>query len=221
MTFYNIFSKKEKNQKEKPKEKIKIIIDNREKQSLVPSQLSNLGFEIEFQQLHIGDYLVNNTIIERKSINDLKSSIINKRIITQLLELKSYPSSLLIVEGLNEETKKGIIHENALRGLILSIALEFKVPIIFTQDEKDTSSYLSVLAKKKEKSQLSLRPSIKFKSKEERLQFILEGFPNIGPVKSKALIDKFKSLKAIINADEQALKPILGSRTKEFMDLLK
>jgi Fanconi anemia group M protein len=217
MPFHDIFSKKKET---KVDNRIKIVIDNREKQSLVPSQLSNLGFEIEFQQLPIGDYLVNNTIIERKSINDLKSSIINKRIISQLLELKSYPKYLIIVEGLNQETKQGIIHENALRGLLLSIALEFQVPIIFTQDEKDTALYLSVLAKKKEKSQISLRPSIKFKSKEERLQFILEGFPHIGPVKSKALIDKFKSLKSIINASEEELKPILGSRTKEFIDLL-
>lgn len=219
MTFYNIFSKKQ-NQEEKKENKIKIIIDNRERKSLVPSELSNLGFQIEFQQLSVGDYLVNDTIIERKSINDLKSSIINKRIISQLLELKSYPKSLILVEGLNEDTKSGIIHENALRGLLLSIALDFQVPLIFTQDEKDTAKYLSVLAKQTKKSNISLRPSIKFKNKEERLEFILEGFPNIGPVKAKALLKKFKSLKSILSANEEDLKPILGSRTKEFLDLL-
>jgi len=218
MTFYNIFSKKQ----EKPREesKIKIIIDNREKQSLVPSQLSNLGFQIEFRQLPVGDYLINDTIIERKSINDLKSSIINKRIISQLIELKNYPKSLLIVEGLNENTRQGIIHENALRGFLLSVALEFQVPIIFTEDEKDTALYLSILAKKTKNKEISLRQSPKFKTKDERLQFILEGFPNIGPVKSKALISQFKSLKSIINASEEQLQPILGSRTREFMDLL-
>ena len=77
MPFHNIFSK----EKETIENKIKIIIDNREKQSLVASQLANLGFQIEFQQLKVGDYLVNDVAVERKTINDLKSSIINKRII--------------------------------------------------------------------------------------------------------------------------------------------
>ena len=211
MPFHNIFSK----EKETIENKIKIIIDNREKQSLVASQLANLGFQIEFQQLKVGDYLVNDVAVERKTINDLKSSIINKRIIQQLQELKQYPKNILIVEGIsNEDIYSGIIHENALRGFLLSVALEFQVPLIFTQNEEDTARYLSVLAKKSPKKDFSLRASKLFKSKEERLQFILEGFPNIGPVTAKKLISQFKSLKSIINASEEKLKPILGSRTK-------
>ncbi len=218
MPFHNIFSKT----KETPEQKIKIIIDNREKQSLVASELASLGFQIEFQQLNIGDYLVNDVAVERKTIPDLKSSIINKRIIQQLLELKQYPKNLLIIEGISDEDiYQGIIHENALRGFLLSVALEFQVPIIFTQNEKDTAKYLSVLAKKSPKKDFSMRAGKLFKTKEERLQFILEGFPNIGPVKAKALLDKFKSIKNIINAEEKDLQEILGSRTKDFLDLLE
>ena len=217
MPFHNIFSK----EKETIENKIKIIIDNREKQSLVASQLANLGFQIEFQQLKVGDYLVNDVAVERKTINDLKSSIINKRIIQQLQELKQYPKNILIVEGIsNEDIYSGIIHENALRGFLLSVALEFQVPLIFTQNEEDTARYLSVLAKKSPKKDFSLRATKLFKSKEERLQFILEGFPNIGPVTAKKLISQFKTLRSIINASEEELKPILGSRTKDFLDLL-
>lgn len=218
MPFHNIFSSK----KEKPEEKVRIIIDNREKNSLVASQLVALGFNIEFQQLKVGDYLVNDVAVERKTISDLKSSIINKRIVQQLLELKQYEKNILIIEGISQEDiYQGIIHENALRGFLLSVALEFQVPIIFTQNEKDTAKYLSVLAKKSPKKDFSLRVGKLFKSKEERLQFILEGFPNIGPVKAKALLDKFKSIKNIINASEEELQEILGSRTKDFLDLLK
>ena len=218
MPFHNIFSKEKES---KVENKIKIILDNREKNSLVASHLSNLGFQIEFQQLKVGDYLVNDVAIERKTISDLKSSIINKRIIQQLQELKQYPKNILIVEGIsNEDIYSGIIHENALRGFLLSVALEFQVPIIFTQNEKDTAKYLAVLAKKSPKTDFALRASKLFKSKEERLQFILEGFPNIGPAKAKALISQFKSLKNIIDSDEEQLKHILGSRTKDFLDLL-
>ena len=80
MPFQDIFSKKEGRKKSKNEKRKTIIIDHREKNSLVPSELSALGFQIEFKQLEIGDYIINNTIIERKTSSDLKSSIINKRI---------------------------------------------------------------------------------------------------------------------------------------------
>jgi len=83
MIFYNIFSKKQLKSKNE-KEKRKIIIDNRERNSLVASELLSLGFEIEFKQLPVADYIVNGIAIERKTLSDFKSSIINKRIIRQL-----------------------------------------------------------------------------------------------------------------------------------------
>ncbi|MEK6889399.1 MAG: ERCC4 domain-containing protein [Nanoarchaeota archaeon] len=215
MTFYNIFSKKKNPEENKEtKEKQTIIIDNREKQSLVPSELTSLNFQLKFEQLQVGDYLVNNTIIERKTFADLQSSIINKRIFEQLSNLKD-KQSLLIIEGKSNL----FIHENALRGFLLSLATEFKVPFVFSKDEKDTALFISVLARK-EKKEISLRFSPKLQSKSEIQQFILEGFPNIGPSTAKALLKEFKSLSAIFTANEEQLKPILKSKTKDFKDLL-
>lgn len=212
MTFYNIFSKKKN--PEETKEKPLIIIDNREKQSLVPSELSALNFQLQFEQLQIGDYLVNNTIIERKTFSDLQSSIINKRIFEQLNNLKD-KQSLLIIEGKSDL----FIHENALRGFLLSLATEFKVPFIFSKNEKDTALFILVLAKK-EKKEISLRYTPKLQSKSEIQQFILEGFPNIGPTTAKALLKQFKSLNNIFNASEDELKQILKGKTKDFKSLL-
>lgn len=218
MTFFNIFSKK----KVKEKEKLKIIVDNREKNSLVISELMNLGFEIEYKQLPVADYLIGNIAIERKTISDLKFSIMNKRIISQLLELKQYSSHLLLIEGfLGEDIYSGQIHENALRGFLLAVGLEFGTPMIFTQDAKDTAKYLSVLARKKKSSEPSLRASKILLSEEEQAQFILEGFPNIGPVAAKKLLLKFKTLKNIFNASNEELEEILGKRTLEFRGLLE
>lgn len=221
MTFFNIFSnKKEDSEEEKPK--IKILIDNREKNSLVPSELIRLNQKIEFTQLQIGDYQLGNTIIERKTLSDLKSSIINKRIFDQINQLTSNEeiSPLLIIELGDEDIYQGIIHENALRGFFLSLATNNKIPFIFSQNEKDTAKYLSVLANRKENKEFSLRPSRVLKTQEERQQFILEGFPNIGPVKAKALLEKFKTLNAIFNASEEELKEILGKQTNDFLNLL-
>lgn len=220
MTFFNIFSNKEEKQ-EKSKINSKIIIDNREKNSLVPAELTNLGFQIEFQHLPIADYLINDIAIERKTISDLKSSIINKRIFTQMQELKQYPLHLLIIEG-NENNlfNNEILHKNTVRGFLISAQLDFKIPIIYTESEKDTSICFSLLAKRNPNKEISIRAKKISLNKDEQIQFILEGFPNIGPKKAKALIEKFKSLKNIINASEEQLKEIMGKRTSDFIELL-
>ena len=217
MTFFNIFSKKP----EKKQNKVKIVVDNHEKNSLVASYLASLGFNIEFQNLPVADYLINEIAIERKTISDFKSSIINKRIMHQLIELKQYPKYFLILEGFeNEDIYSGIIHENAFRGFLLSIALEYQIPIIFTKNEKDTAKYIEVLAKKSKEKSFSIRPKKIIRNKDERVQFILEGFPNIGPKTAKKLIDKFGSIKNIINAPAGELKEILGKRTQDFAKLI-
>jgi len=220
MSFHNIFSSKPDKTKLKEGEKPKIIIDYHEKNSLVPSILTKLGTNIEFKHLQVADYIVNNIAIERKTIPDLKSSIISKRILFQLRELKQYPKALLVVEGISNFTLyEGIIHENAFRGFILSTLLEHKIPIIFTEDEEDTARYLSVLARRTKKAHISLRQKIPL-SKEEQQQFILEGFPGIGPSTAKKLLQEFKSIKNIINAKSEELEKIIGKKAELFRKLL-
>jgi ERCC4-type nuclease len=218
MPFHNIFSKeKPEDEKQKPK----IIIDNHEKNSLVPSFLCKLNLNIEFTDLKVADYIINDIAIERKTIPDFKSSIINKRLLFQINELKQYPNALIILEGIsNFSLYEGTIHENAFRGFILSILIEHKIPIVFTEDEEDTARYLSVLAKKTKKAEISFRQKIPL-TKDEQKQFILEGFPGIGPATANKLIKEFKSLNNIFKASEKELEEILGKKAESFKGILE
>jgi len=220
MTFFNIFSKKQT--KTKKLTKIKIIADNRERNSLVISEIINLGIEIEFKQLPVADYLVNNSIaIERKTISDFKSSIINKRIISQLAELKQYPSPILIIEGIeSNQIYEGVIHENAFRGFILSIVNDYKIPIIFTLNEKDTAKYIAVLTKKKAKKDSAIRATKILLTDKEQLQFIMEGFPNVGPTTAKKLLSHYKNIKNFINTSEEELKSVMGKKAEAIYKLI-
>lgn len=210
MVFQNIFSKKKAKTISLPK----IIIDFREKNSLVPSEISKLNFEIEFRELKIGDYLIKNTIIERKTVLDLISSIINKRIFKQLEEIKQYPNHLLLIEGNFEN-----LNDNRIKGFLLSCALKFQVPIIFSKNEEDTANYIRLLANKKEKP-ISIYPKKKSNSPNQELEIILESFPKIGPSTSKKLLNKFGSIKEIINSKEEDLKEILGKNSELFSELI-
>lgn len=216
MTFFNIFDKR----KVEEKEKSKITVDWREKNSLVISELVKLNHFVNFEQLEIADYIIKDIAIERKTVNDLKNSIINRRVINQLINLKKYPRSLLIIEGFNTSFYLGNMHENSLRGFLLSIIFNFDIPVIFTLNEKDTARYINLIATKKEENkEHSIRHSKKM-SKEERKQFILEGFPKIGPVKAKSLINNFKTLKNIFNANQTDIEKVLGTSSSDFLDIL-
>ncbi len=203
---------------EKPK--IKVLVDYREKNSLVPAELIHLGLEVEFMELKIGDYLVNNVAIERKTVSDFLSSMLNKRILRQLEELQQYENKLLIIEGLeeqelyNDKNEEGI-NPNSIRGFLLSIALKHRIPIIFAKDSQDTARFISVIAKKKE-VESSLNVNKKSLSSNERMQFILEGFPGIGPKTARKLLVEFKTLNNIFTASNEILQKAIGKKADIF-----
>jgi Fanconi anemia group M protein len=213
---FDIFSKKySKDVKEKPK----AILDYREKNSLIPSELTNLGLEIEFRNLKVADYIIKGVAIERKTVSDFVSSMINRRLLKQLEELGQYKERLLIIEGIDEQelytdSEDWIgMHPNSIRGFLLSILLKYKVPIIFTKNYEDTAKFLSVLSKRKP-NEPPLNVKKKNLNKKEQKQFIIEGFPGIGPKTAKKLFKKFKTIKNIINVSEEELKEIIGKKAE-------
>ncbi|HRZ85857.1 MAG TPA: ERCC4 domain-containing protein [Candidatus Paceibacterota bacterium] len=228
MTFYDILSKKiekiEANELNN-KIKLKVIIDNHEKNSLIPSELINLGCEIEFKSLQVGDYIVKDVIIERKTVSDFVSSMLNKRLITQIQNLQQFDNKLLIIEGLDEcdlykNKHFSGINENAIRGFLLSISLTHKVPIIFTKNYEDTAKFLIVLSKKQEK-ELSIKVNKRVRNINEQMQYIIEGFPGIGPKTAKKLLKDFKTIKGVINASEEELKRSVGKKAEIFKIISK
>jgi ERCC4-type nuclease len=222
MTFYNIFSDKKEN---KNKIKPKIIVDIHEKNSLVLAELCNTKeAEIEINSLQIGDYLIDNIVIERKTFSDFISSMISKRLVQQLKQMKEYSKQILIIEGFENPDlfkKETRLNPNSTRGFLLSIILNYKVPIIFSKDYIETSKYLILLAKKqlKPKTVISLHSRIP-KTLEEQRNYVLESFPNLGPITSRKLLEKFRTIKNVINADEEDLKKVLGKKYNQFKDII-
>lgn len=214
---FDIFSKS----KEKKEKKPRVIVDYREKNSLVYSQLIQLGLETEVKELKVADYIVNDVAIERKTVSDFISSMINKRLTNQLQGLQQYKNKILIIEGIDEhelytnEIPDSGIHPNAIRGFLLSIILEYRTPIIFTKDGEDTARFISVLSKR-QKKEASLNVSKKNLNKKERMQFILEGFPGIGPKTAKKLLSHFKTLRELFSAPIGELTDLIGKKAEAF-----
>ena len=219
---FNIFSRRKVKEIEKPK----IEIDYREKNSLVISELTSLGLDVEIKELKVADYIVKGTAIERKTVSDFISSMKNGRLLKQLEGLKQYESKLLIIEGVDEQelytdSEENIgMHPNSIRGFLLSILLNYKVPVIFTKNYEDTAKFISVLSKKGLR-ETPLNVVKKNRSMEEQAQYILEGFSGIGPKTARKLLKKFRTIKNIINATEEELKNEIGKKAENILRIIE
>jgi ERCC4-type nuclease len=224
MPLFNIFKNKKSKENKSESKKPQITADIHEKDSPIFSNLIELGAEINIMPLQVGDFLINNTIIERKTLSDFISSMLSKRLIQQLSNMQQYNKRLLIIEGeLNKNTfENSKLNPNSIKGMILSTCLDMNIPIIRTKNSEETSIYLFLLAKRqlKKQSEISLHSRIP-KTKQEQKEYILQAFPNIGPTKSKQLLKEFKSLKNIFSSTKEELNNVLKNRAKEFKEILE
>lgn len=207
----------------------KIIIDNREPKELIRELAKDL--EIEIKQLSTADIILQSknklgkeiTIgCERKTLNDFLNSIIDKRILQQLICLKeNFHVPILIIEGKENIYTIRKFHPNAIRGMLASIAIDFQIPILQTKNYRDTASLIKVIARRIEKptSIISSLKKRKPPTLKELQEYIIGSLPGIGPTLSVALLKRFKSVKKIINTSKKELQKIkkLGPKKAELI----
>ncbi len=197
----------------------KVIIDSRENKELV-KELIKEGIEVEIKQLEVADFIVQTkdledniqTVgIERKTTGDFLNSIIDKRLINQIILLKeNFDIPLVIIEGEENMYALRDFHPNAIRGMLCTITIDFQIPILYTKNIRDTIKYISLIAKRLEKPRKQLNLTAKKRPltiKEQQLYFV-ECLPGIGQKIAKSLLVKFKSIKNLINASEKELQEV-------------
>jgi ERCC4-type nuclease len=213
----NIFSFKD-TKKSIIKQRSKIIIDSREKNSMIISYLINKCAEIEIKKLEIGDYVIGGITLERKTINDLINSLKTNRLKNQIKNLQRLDKKAIIIEKNKEEKNYSKINKNVIDGLILSITLHHQIPVLFSSSEEDTSELL-IRISQKEKKEPQTNPNKIPKSLTEQKKFVLESFKGIGPKCSERLVKSFPSLRDIFNQEKKELEKVIHKKTVE--DLIK
>lgn len=211
----------------------KIIVDHRERYSGIIPELAKRGLDIEVQQLVTADFIVqtkdsngiiHNVGIEKKTQADFLNSIIDKRILSQLVTLKeNFSIPLLVIEGRENIYQLRNFHPNAIRGMLAAIAIDFQIPILHTKNFRDTAALLEVIAKRLEKSPraLSLLAKRKPITTKEYQEYIIQSLPGVGPTLAKSLLKKFKSIKKIVNASEKKLQEVEKIGKKKAQEIKK
>ena len=206
---------------------LRIVIDDREKKSGIPDLLKAVGVNIEIKTLPIGDYIVApETVVERKSIHDLMSSIFDGRLFDQCSRLKEhFQHPIILMEGNVDEIDS--ITENPLifYGALSTIAIDFKIPVIPTSSASHTAKLLVSMCSRKDTSKGPFLKKIRKSDDLQRQQLAtLCSLPGVGEKTAKRMLKKFGSPLEVFTAPYTELSKVEGlggSRAKKIKKMLE
>lgn len=187
----------------------KIYVDGRENTDLIKELFKLDEIEVEAKQLEVGDIVISDSIaIERKAKIDFVNSILDKRLFLQLLDLaRNYRRPVLILEG--DENIFGLrnINPNVIRATLSAIAIDLRIPIIYTSNIKETAQMILTITKRtyKEKKEISLVANKSSHSENEELEKFVSTIPKVNVITAKGLLSHFKSIKELVNSTEKDL----------------
>ena len=204
-----------------------ILIDHREAKNrkLVTAFQSHPGIHLERVTLKTGDFLVDNQLLmERKTLTDFALSIKDGRLFRQAARLTAVKqNTAIILEGTSRELKKIGMKREALQGALICLSLKFHLPVLRSMSPEETAWLIIVAAgqcttvKRSTKYQLPRTAPAKRMNTLHHQLYILQGLPDIGPIKAQSLLKNFGSLKAFFSAGPSEFKKVdgIGNMTAE------
>lgn len=208
---------------------VRIVVDERERNSNIPELLKNAGAIIDFTQLKVGDYVVSSeTAVERKTVRDLISSIYDGRLFIQCSDLvKYYQKPLLVVQGnIAElaETSEDMEDPNDIKlhaermplayDALITVATEFRIPIIHTPSAEHTAQLLVTLVNRSLREGKATGPLLRKIKKENPIYIqqlsVLASLPGVGEKLAARMLKKFHTPIRALNASAAELATIPG-----------
>ncbi len=205
---------------------VRVYADYREKGGAVIKELIESGCDMKLERLNVGDYVLSPDCgVEYKTVRDFVDSLVDGRLLSQVRELReNFRKPLMLVEGTADIFSVRNVHPNAIRGLLATIAVSYRVPILFTRSPRDTAATLVVVARREQEESgkdFSLHGSKKPMALHEQQEYIVTSLPGVGPGLAKELLRTFGSVRAIVNATEEELEKTPGIGKARAMAIIK
>ncbi|MCV0372147.1 MAG: heavy metal resistance protein CzcA [Nitrosopumilales archaeon CG15_BIG_FIL_POST_REV_8_21_14_020_37_12] len=208
-------------------ENLRIIVDERERKSGIPDLLKAVGLNLEMKTLPIGDYIVApETVVERKSIRDLLSSVFDGRLFDQCSRLKEhfqYP--VILLEGNVDEIDEIADNPLIFYGAISTIVIDFKIPIIPTPSAMHSAKLLVSMCSRNESPKGPYLKKIKKSNDLEKQQLSsLCSLPGIGEKFAVRMLEKFGTPLKVFTATTSELAKVEGlgeARAKKIKKILE
>jgi Fanconi anemia group M protein len=197
-------------QEEAKEESGQVIVDPRERE--MGKLLESLGIEITLKVLEVGDYVVSDRIaVERKTAQDFVASIIDpkRNLFRQISDLaRNYDKPVLILEGRDFYTRQ--VNPNSIRGAMASIAIDYGVPIIPTEDQSETAAVIAMLAKREqtEGHEIKVHGRKTARTLKEQQEYLISAIPSVGPAVARNLLKHFGTIERIMTASKEELQQV-------------
>ena len=207
---------------------VRIVVDERERNSNIPELLKNAGAVIDFTQLKVGDYVVSSeTAVERKTVHDLISSIYDGRLFVQCSDLvKYYQKPLLVVQGniaelaeTSEDLEDPDIKLHTERIMLaydalITVTTEFRIPTIHTPSAEQTAQLLVTLVNRSLREGKAKGPLLRKIKKDNPIYIqqlsVLASLPGVGEKLAARMLRKFHTPIRALNASAAELATIPG-----------
>ncbi|MBS7610624.1 hypothetical protein KEJ27_00185 [Candidatus Bathyarchaeota archaeon] len=193
---------------------MRIIVDERERDSGIPLILKDKGVRIVYELLEVGDYVLSSKVaFERKTLPDFIASIFDGRLFKQIKSLKdNYEKPVLLLEGDVARINEFTTRTRAVLGAMSAISLGFEVPVLYAYDKVQSAEHIYIVALKLHRRGESKQPiTVPKTSKkiDERIK-VLTSLPGMGPTLAERTLESFGSLRRVFNASITELMKVKG-----------
>ena len=183
--------------------------------------LESMGLEVTLRNLEVGDYAISERVaVERKTARDFVSSIIDpqRNLFRQMADLaRTYDRPIVILEGRDFYGTQ--MSPASIQGALASVAVDYGVPIIPTEDQDDTARIISLLVQreKKEGREPKAHGHKTARTLKEQQEYLISAIPSVGPRVARNLLRHFGSIQRVMTASEEELRdaPLVGPKIAE------
>jgi ERCC4-related helicase/ERCC4-type nuclease len=196
---------------------IEVVIDQRELESSIARDLSRKDeIETRLETLAVGDYVCSDRVaVERKTVEDFLDTLLggDRSLFEQAGDLtRHYERSVVILEGEGVYERRDV-HPNAIRGALTSLAVDYGLSIMHSDDPDETVELLATIATREQGErdrEVSVHGEKQSKTLGEQQEYVVGSIAEIGPVTARSLLAHFGSVRAVLTADEEELLEVEG-----------
>ncbi|MDD4651917.1 MAG: DEAD/DEAH box helicase [Methanothrix sp.] len=188
----------------------KIVVDYRERE--MAKLLESEGIDVVVQNLEVADYVISDRVaVERKTAQDFVSSIIDpqRNLFRQIADLtRTYDRPVLILEGKDLYTTQ--MNAASIRGAMISVAVDYGVPIIPTEDQAETAEVIAQLARRerREGREPKVHGHKTARTLKEQQEYLVSAISSVGPAVARNLLSHFGSVEKIMTASSEQLQEV-------------
>lgn len=196
---------------------ITVIADDRENRILKGLARSDVG--VESRRLEVADFVLSDrAAVERKGTADFVDSLLDGRLFDQMKELADqYARPMLILEGESLFGHRNV-HENALRGALASLALDYDLPVLWSEDVEETVELLIACAKREQEDHeraVAIRDDTGPTSEHDLQAYVVAGLPNVSTTLAERLLEEFGDIRSVFTAAPEQLQTVEGIGEKK------